>query len=261
MPRTIRIFLSVILACFAIPSVSADDHELFDQVLRAHVRDGVVDYPAIQTDERFQAYMDYLATADPDSLATRDDQLAFWINAYNALAIKGVLDGLSTGSFVSRVRFFTADYTLAGRKIDLYDLEHEVIIPFGEPRIHFAIVCASTSCPKLISEAYLANTLDQQLERNTRVFINNEAENKFNKSRMTARISKIFDWFADDFVAHSTTVQQYIAQYIDDPAIASALRNDEYQIWFLSYDWSLNGSPPRVPARMKNTTADTNDRR
>ena len=248
MQRTRVIVFSVIVACFAIPPVSANEHALFDQVLRAHVRDGFVDYPAIQMDERFQAYIDYLETADPDSLATRDEQLAFWINAYNALAIKGVLDGLSTGSFVSRVNFFTVDYSLAGRQIDLYDLEHDVIIPFGEPRIHFAIVCASASCPKLISEAYLAATLDQQLERNTRAFINNESENRFDKTWKTARISKIFDWFADDFVAHSTTVQRYMAQYVDDAEIAGALRNDEYQIWFLGYDWSVNGVAPQVPA-------------
>jgi hypothetical protein len=117
--------------------------------LQAYVRDGQVDYAAIQTDDRFQAYIDYLETADPETLATRDEKLAFWINAYNALAIKGVLDGLSTGSLLARVGFFSADYSLAGRSIDLYDLEHEIIIPFGEPRIHFAIVCASASCPKI----------------------------------------------------------------------------------------------------------------
>jgi hypothetical protein len=252
MPRVIGLILSVIVTCFAVPSVSADDHQLFDQVLRAHVREGLVDYAAIQTDDRFQEYIDYLETADPDSLATRDEKLAFWINAYNALAIKGVVDGLSTGSFLARVRFFSADYSLAGRQIDLYDLEHEIIIPFGEPRIHFAIVCASASCPKSESEAYRAATLDQQLERNTRAFINNQSKNKFNKTRKTARISMIFDWFAADFEAHSKTVQQYLAQYVDDRDIATTLRNDEYQIWYFRYDWSLNGSKPRVNSPVVN---------
>jgi hypothetical protein len=248
MHRSIGLILCVIVASFAIPPVFADDHQLFDQVLRAHVRDGQVDYAAIQMDDRFQAYIDYLETAAPDSLATRDEKLAFWINAYNALAIKGVLDGLSTGNFLARVRFFSADYSLAGRSIDLYDLEHEIIIPFGEPRIHFAIVCASASCPKLISEAYLATTLDQQLERNTRTFINNQTKNRFDKEQKSARISMIFDWFADDFETHSKTIQQYLAQYIDDQDLASALRNDGYQIWYLGYDWSLNGSKPGLGA-------------
>ena len=260
MQRVIGLILSVIVGYFAIPPVNADDHQLFDQVLRAHVSDGQVDYAAIQMDERFQAYIGYLETAAPDLMATGDEKLAFWINAYNALAIKGVLDGLSTGSFLARVRFFSADYTLAGRQIDLYDLEHEIIIPFGEPRIHFAIVCASASCPKLISEAYRAASLDQQLERNTRAYINNQSKNKFDKEHKTTRISMIFDWFADDFEAHSKTVQQYMSQYIDDQEIASALRNDEYQIWYLGYDWSLNGSKPRVDSAVVNDT-DQSERR
>ena len=245
MQRIIAGFLGIVIACFAV-AVSANDHQSFDRLLSAHVRDGVVDYGAIQEDARFRQYLDYLETANPDSLATREEKLAFWINAYNALAIKGVLDGLSTAGFFSRINFFTTDYRLAGRQIDLYDLEHDVIIPFGEPRIHFAIVCASASCPKLISEAYTAATLDQQLERNARDFVNDESKNRFDKSSKSARISMIFDWYADDFEAHSTTVQRYLAQYVDDPEIAEALNKDEYGLWYFDYDWSLNGSEPRV---------------
>lgn len=246
MLRVVGIFLSVVVSCFAIPPAGADEHRLFDQVLAAHVNDGDVDYAAIQEDERFQAYIDYLETADPDALANRDEKLAFWINAYNALAIKAVLDGLSTSSFLGRVRFFSTDFTLAGRQTDLYDLEHEIILPFGEPRIHFAIVCASASCPKLIPEAYCASRLDQQLERNTRAFINDSSKNQFDRELKTTRISKIFDWFSSDFEAHSQTVQRYLASYIDDQELADELRNNEYQIWYLGYDWSLNGTEPKA---------------
>lgn len=238
-------YLSIVIACFAV-AASANDHLLFDRVLNAHVRDGIVDYGAIQEDARFPQYLDYLEATNPDSLTTREEKLAFWINAYNALAIKGVLDGLSTAGFLSRIRFFTTDYSLAGRRIDLYDLEHDVIIPYGEPRIHFAIVCASASCPKLISEAYIAATLDQQLEQNTRDFINDESKNRFDKTSKSARISMIFDWFAEDFESQSTTVQRYLARYVDDPEIAEALHNEEYGIWYFNYDWSLNGSDPGV---------------
>lgn len=258
MQRIIAGFLSIAIACFAV-AASANDHQLFDRVLDAHVLDGVVDYGAIQDDARFRQYLDYLETANPDSLATREEKLAFWINAYNALAIKAVLDGLSTAGFLSRINFFTTDFRLAGRQIDLYDLEHDVIIPFGEPRIHFAIVCASASCPKLISEAYTAATLDRQLERNARDFINNESRNRFDKSSKSARLSKIFDWYAEDFAAHSSTVQRYLAQYVDDPEIAEALYRDEYGIWYLDYDWSLNGSEPRVEA--STAVEDDSDRR
>ena len=244
MKKGIGLCLIAIVSYFAISPTNAGNHQLFDQVLKAHVTDGFVDYPAIKSNARFQEYLDYLADADPESFATRDEKLAFWINAYNALTIKGIQDGLSPDGFFSRIRFFKRNYTLAGRQIDLYDLEHEIIIPFGEPRIHFAIVCASSSCPKLIAEAYTADRLDQQLDQNTRGFINNESKNKFDKTHKTARISKIFDWFPEDFEAHSQTVQQFLGKYIEDPVIAKALLNNEYQVWFLGYDWSLNGDKP-----------------
>ena len=236
-----RLFLFAIVAFFQISPVNAVDHQLFDQILKAHVSDGKVDYTAIKADSRFQDYLDYLADTDPETFATREEKLAFWINAYNALAIKGILDGLSPDGFISRISYFKSDHALAGRKIDLYDLERKIIIPFGEPRIHFAIVCASSSCPTLTTEAYTAGNLERQLDKNTRAFINDNAKNRFDKNNKVGRISKIFDWFSEDFEAHSKTVQQYLAKYIGDPAIAESLLKDEYKLRFLEYDWMLNG--------------------
>lgn len=239
-----RYIFLVLATFFMVPSALAGSHQLFDQVLRDHVEQGKVDYVAIKTDSRFQQYLDYLAITDPESFATRDEKLAFWINAYNALAIRGILDGLSPDGFFSRIAFFKTDFDLAGRKIDLYDLERKIIIPFGEPRIHFAIVCASTSCPKLASEAYTAVDLDRQLDRNTREFINNMMKNRFDHANRAGRISKIFDWFPQDFEMHSQSVQQYLGKYVDDPVIAQSLLRKEYQLWFHDYDWTLNGSDP-----------------
>lgn len=244
MKRIGRLFLFAIVVFFEISPANAVDHQLFDQVLKAHVSDGIVNYPAIQADPRFQDYLDYLADTNPEFFATREEKLAFWINAYNALAIKGILDGLSPDGFFSRIRYFKSDHALAGRIIDLYDLEREIIIPFDEPRIHFAIVCASTSCPKLTTEAYTASSLERQLDKNTRAFINNMAKNRFDKNHKVGRISKIFDWFPEDFEAHSKTVQQYLGKYISDPAIAEFLLKNEYKLWFLDYDWTLNGESP-----------------
>ena len=244
MKRFGMLFFIVIVTLFEFTPANAVDHQLFDQILKAHVSDGKVDYTAIKADSRFQDYLDYLADTDPESFATRDEKLAFWINAYNALAIKGILDGLSPDGFFSRISYFKSDHTLAGRKIDLYDLERKIIIPFNEPRIHFAIVCASSSCPTLTTEAYTASSLERQLDKNTRAFINNNAKNRFDKNNKVGRISKIFDWFPEDFVAHSESVQQYLAKYIEDPAIADSLLQKEYKLKFLDYDWSLNGEKP-----------------
>ncbi len=237
----VRIFL-VFMTLFFTSHAMAADHTLFDEVLKAHVKQGVVNYPAIQKDQRFSEYLDYLADADPASFKTVPEKLAFYINAYNALAIKGILDGLSPGSFFSRITYFkSTEYKLAGEDINLYDLERDIIIPFAEPRIHFAIVCASASCPKLISEAYTADKLEQQLEANTRAFLSNEFKNKFDAGKKVASISKIFDWFTSDFEKHSGSLQKYLAKYVGNAEVAKLLEQEAFKIKYLKYDWSLNG--------------------
>ena len=218
--------------------------ELFNGVLNDHVSMGFVDYPAIAGDGRFNDYLEYIAETDPSTFSSEPEKLAFWINAYNALAIKGIIDGLSPDGFFARVRFFkTTDYRLAGREINLYDLEREIIIPFAEPRIHFAIVCASASCPKLTSEIYRAETLDQQLDEVARSFINNTDKNQFDTKLRIANLSKIFDWFTEDFEQHSGSVANYLRAYAEDEAVLETLASEDLYVRYLDYDWSLNGKP------------------
>ena len=224
---------------------AASVHRAFDEVLKAHVTDGQVDYPGIAADPQFKEYLETLKAFDVNTLETREKQLAFWINAYNALVIQGILEGRSPSSFFGRVEFFkTSEYEVGGRKIDLYDLEHEIIRPLGEPRIHFAINCASRSCPKLRAEAYESTRLDQQLDDQARMFINDPKRNQFDAERKTARLSMIFDWFKEDFEKHSGSVPRYIAGYLGDQAVATEFANGSYQIEHLQYDWDLNGLPP-----------------
>lgn len=220
-------------------------HEEFDAVLKAHVVDGVVDYASIKKDARFSNYLNVLGNTNPDGFATDAEKLAFWINAYNALAIKGILDGRSPSGFFGRIGYFkTTDYQVAGRSINLYDLERDIIIPFGEPRIHFAIVCASQSCPKLRSEAYVASRLGEQLEDNTRAFMNDPHKNTFDTDKKIAKVSKIFDWFDEDFEKHSGSVQEFVSKYLDDKSIAEQLSQENFRVKHLKYDWNLNGTPP-----------------
>lgn len=224
---------------------SDQKHDSFDQMLNAYVKDGVVNYPKFQKDSRFDAYLDFIAHAKPRTLATEEEQLAFWINAYNALSIKGILDGKSPKSTFGRYGFFIGTkYEVAGEKISLNTLEKKVIIPYGEPRIHFAIVCASASCPKLTSEAYTAEKLDQQLTDNAIDFLNNTKKNQINLDSKVIKVSKIFDWFDKDFADHSGSVQQYIAQFIQDDALKTKLSDKAYKVKHLKYDWSLNGIAP-----------------
>lgn len=241
--------LGAVLALLAAATLSAPLHAAgvdpapFDALLRAHVNAGQVDYPAFQDAPAFRTYV--AALAPPVQLANRNEQLAFYINAYNALAIAGILDGLSPASAIGRQRFFRfRDWPLAGRSITLHDLEHKLLRPLGEPRIHFAIICASRSCPFLRSEAYLPSRLDAQLDAQARAFVNDAFRNRFDKATKTAHLSEIFKWFDEDFrVAGS--VQKYVARYVADADVARDLAADGYRIEWIAYDWSLNGTPPR----------------
>jgi hypothetical protein len=219
-------------------------HSAFTEVLRIHVKNGHVDYAGIKSNSLFEDYLVALKQTDSSALRTKEETLAFWINAYNALAIKGIIDGLSPSSFFGRINYFkSTDYEVGGKTINLYDLEHDIIIPLDEPRIHFAIVCASFSCPKLRSEAYLAANLEHQLSDNTIDFVNDPSKNEFNADKKQARVSKIFDWFEKDFKNASGSVQEFIAQFVNDTSHKTALAEKQYRIKYLKYKWSLNGAP------------------
>ena len=243
LPRWLYLAACFLIFCTHTLYAFADsDHMLFESILSNHVINGVVDYPTIADEPKFSQYLQQLSA--PLTSSRRDEQLTFWINAYNAFAIRGILDGRSPSSFFGRIGYFKkAKYTIADRTINLYDLERKIIIPFNEPRIHFAINCASASCPKLASHIYKADELDSQLETATRNFINDPTRNRFDRKNKIAHLSKIFDWFKKDFKQHSGSVQKYVAQFVTDPSLAEELHNNQYNIRFLKYDWTLNGTP------------------
>lgn len=217
--------------------------QYFDEVLHTHVKDGVVNYPAIAQDDRLQLFIWQLDRFNPSMLPSRQHSLAFWINVYNAFAMKGILDGYSPQTVWGRYRYFIAhDYYVGGRPINLYNLERDLLIPdFRDPRIHFAIVCASRSCPKLPSQVYSPDRLDQQLDDSARLFINDPAKNRFDSINRIAHLSQIFKWFEKDFAAHSGSLLNYVAQYVADPKIARELKANRYRVEFVDYDWALNG--------------------
>lgn len=255
----IPVLVIVLTGCTTVPTSFAPanpvrpgefSQQLFGQVLTLHVRDGVVDYPGMQADKRLPVYLAQLDHVDPDAFPTRHERLAFWINAYNAFAIKGILDRYSPQTYVGRYQYFIGkDYRVGGASINLYDLERQVLIKqFQEPLVHFAIVCASRSCPTLQSWAYEPDRLDQQLDQVARAFVNDPSRNRFDRAKKVASLSMIFKWFEDDFTRAAGSVLSYVARYVNDPDLAQDLRQSEYRIDYLDYDWSLNGIPPREPA-------------
>ncbi len=218
-------------------------HLPFNQLVGEHVNNGVVDYPAMKADPRFESYVASLAEVDAKQLPSREEKLTFWINAYNVLAIKGIIDGRSPDSFFGRVGYFKlAKYEVGGHSISLYDIEHEILRPMGEPRIHFAIVCASQSCPALPSQAYFAEQLEDQLQASAFAFINNPTRNDF--SGKPIYLSKIFDWFDQDFSSQAGSVQKYLAAYVTSPELKQQLAAEQLSPKFLDYSWALNGIVP-----------------
>ncbi len=220
-------------------------HRLWEEVLKAHVRDGVVEYPEISRQGQVASYLALLDRVDPNGLPM-PDRLAFWINAYNAFAVQGILDGYTPSTLFGRYKYFIANkYSVGGETVNLYSLEREILIAqFHDPRMHFAIVCASASCPKLQPWVYQGPHLDSQLDQVTREFINDPSRNRFDQSRRTAALSMIFQWFAKDFEARSGSVLKFIAAYVQDPSLKQDLSMGDYRVEFLEYDWSLNGPAP-----------------
>jgi len=255
--KCVTVSLAIVLAgCSTVPtsftppnSIPPEEfsHKVLHDVVQAHVTDGSVDYPAIQSDDRLSIYLAQLDRVDPNALKTKNERLAFWINAYNAFAIKGILDRYSPMSYWGRYRYFIdRDYHVGGGILNLYDLERKVLIAqFHEPRIHFAIVCASLSCPRLQSWAFEPEQLELQLNRVAREFINDPTRNRFDRVKKVASLSMIFKWFDEDFTRAAGSVLVYIARYVNDPELVQDLLQSDYRIEYLEYDWSLNGIPPK----------------
>lgn len=211
-------------------------------MLLTHVRRGYVDYARLRSDPRLDGFIAQLASTDPASVAGENDRKALLINAYNAYAIRGILDGESTSSQSRRKRFFNRyQFALMGETSTLQDIEHQQLRPMGDPRIHFAIVCASLSCPRLSSRAYVPERLDEQLDEAARNFINDPTRNRFELARGQAWVSPIFDWFEDDFAATDGSVSAFLSRYVDAPDVARQLADEGLLLRYDRYDWGLNG--------------------
>jgi hypothetical protein len=230
-------------------------HDLFTEVLQDHVREGMVSYYALKNDERFERYIKQLANTDPETLQTREEKLAFWINVYNAYTLKIIVDnypldsiselhtgGLVFGTITKQTVWHKKLVTVNNQLTSLDHVEHQIIRPvFQEPRIHFAIVCAAISCPPLRSEAYEADKLDAQLDEQARIFLADQRQNSFDKNKRVARISNIFNWFKKDFAKNNAGLLVYLSQFLPEDVGASIRENPRrWKIRWSKYNWDLN---------------------
>jgi hypothetical protein len=228
------------------------DHAEWDRLMHQYVdADGRVAYFDLYSNDlaALDKYGADLAAADPSAWPA-NEQLAFWINAYNAGIILAVSHGRSAESLLGRGKLFKFwKFEVAGRKRSLEEIEHKILRKqFVEPRIHFAIVCASTSCPPLRAEAYVADKIDAQLQEQAQRFINDGSRNEFNRAESTIRLSKIFDWFHGDFERQGTLLE-FVASYVTDPEILNWLQSgaEDAKLKHLKYDWTLNAQPDQRP--------------
>lgn len=221
------------------------DYSDLDAVLLRNVQRGFVDYAGIRADPAFARFIVGLGETSPADLADDRARAALLINAYNAFAIQGILDGYSPSSRLKRYSFFKRrEYLLMGESTTLDALEHRQLTALRDPRIHFAIVCASISCPRLASRAWVPEKLEAQLDAAARAFINDHTRNRYDVQRKLAFVSKIFDWYGKDFTASAGSVQKYLAGHVSDPAAAALLATDGFELRFVPWDWELNGTLP-----------------
>ena len=211
------------------------DHSEWTDLLQKHVNNaGYVDYEGFKNDRAaLDKYLDKLASLDPDNDWSVQELLAYYINLYNANTVKLILDNYPTKSIKDIKGAFTKGFIpMNNRELSLGGLENGILRKMNEPRIHFAINCASVSCPKLLNEAYTAAKINEQLDMVTKEFINSD-KNDINASN--PKISSIFDWYAKDFKTDKTpTVVDFINQY-SNTKIKSGTK-----LQYKDYNWNLN---------------------
>jgi hypothetical protein len=231
------------------PGTKPISHASFDALLKKHVdQEGMVNYRGFLADSsKLATYLTTVSNTLPnDQQWSKNDQLAYWINAYNAFTIQRVLRGYP----VKTIRQLGGDKTLVNTvwdqrfirlgkdkdKYSLNDLEQRLIRRkfSGEYRVHFALVCAAISCPKLRREAYVGSTLNQQLDDQSRDFINDPAKNKLAPAN-APQVSEIFNFYPGDFKKGDNTLVKTLNKYTAGPKVAA-----EAKPTFLTYNWALN---------------------
>jgi uncharacterized protein DUF547 len=188
----------------------------------------------------------FIAAVDPVSkpalFPTPSARLAYYIDAYNALAMYGVLDAGVPEQFgwLGRFRFFyLRKFILGGRSTSLYSLENDIIRPMGDPRVHFALNCMSVGCPRLPRRAFTADGLDRELDAAAREFVSEDRNVHVDRETRTVTLSAIFEFYTRDFLAKAPGLIAYVNYYRAVPI------SPDYRVSFAEYDWTINAQSRR----------------
>jgi len=250
-----RLLAYLITICCIIKVYPQEKHQLFTEILQQYVQDGKVDYENLKNDKRLDDYIKKLSDTHADTIVNNNKKFAFWINVYNAFTLKVICDNypvksikdLNTGSSIVANLLNTTVWdrdlvVINNEKMTLNHVEHDIIRPeFNDPRAHFALVCAAISCPPLRSEAYEGFKLDKQLDEQGRVFLNNPDQNNFLLDEKEAHLSKILDWYSQDFGKNDKDLLLYLSKFLPNQVANSIISNaGDWKIKYNVYDWRLN---------------------
>lgn len=217
------------------------DPAVFDRILSERARGGGFDYRGAtgQDRKRLAAYVSNLGDADPKAMQA-DERKAFYINAYNAMAIAVVLEKYPVKSIRDiDGAFQSVRRRIGGEMLTLDDIENR-LREMKDARIHFAIVCASRSCPPLAGRAYTAAGLEAALDAQARAFIGDPSKNVIDRAGARLALSKIFDWNRKEFERDGGSIPKYVARYVAPPSAVSWVATFPKDPEFLEYDWALN---------------------
>ncbi len=216
------------------PFLNSPNHQSLDSLLQKHVSEfGTVNYKALRADKAaLSAYCQTLSDNPVQENWTREEKMAYWINAYNAFTLKLIIDNYPTKSILNFDGGKTWDVRrikLGDKKYSLNNLENDILRPqFKDPRIHFVLNCAAKSCPPLWNHAYTDENLEAALDARAQAFVNNPKFNKLSSSR--GQVSKIFDWYGADF----GDLKKFLNQYSETKLKSTAT------VMFNEYNWDLN---------------------
>lgn len=217
--------------------VAAIDHSSWDALLQKHVSaEGNVNYEAFMEEmDAVVAYTDMLKANAPSDEWSREEQMCYWINAYNAFTVQLILENYPIESImdIDGGKPWDREWIAIGDKTySLNNLENDILRPtYQDARVHFAINCASYSCPMLWNQAFTPENLEGQLEVLAKGFVNDPKRNAITAD--APQISSIFDWYKDDFITDGTVID-FLNKYADTQV------NSDATIGYMEYNWSLN---------------------
>lgn len=236
-------YILILLFSIILPNnVMLDSNNLLDSLLLSYVDDlGNVNYKKIiENPFALNQYLDFIKTVSPESnphyFKTENSKKAYWINAYNALILKIMIE--NPGEDILNISFFGhaifyKKFKIGNTKISPSFIENKILRKMNDPRIHFAINCASKSCPPLGNRILIGEQLDRQLDNKASIFINNEDNVLIDHKNKIIYLNRIFKWFKKDF----GNLSQYISKYLIEVNYESI---KDYKIKFTKYDWTKN---------------------